>query len=62
VNNVQNTLSRDFPTNEAQGGRGIYMKAKGDYQDQVHLDQIVLVIVRCGGGGGGLDKEIGGQK
>jgi hypothetical protein len=26
--------------------REIYMKAKGDYQDRVHSDQMVIVIVR----------------
>jgi hypothetical protein len=29
--------------------RGFYMQAKGDYLDGVHLDQMVLEIVRQGG-------------
>jgi hypothetical protein len=47
VNDVQLGISRDHPKMKLRGTRGKNCKkAKGDYQDQVHSDQIVLVIVR----------------
>jgi hypothetical protein len=44
------TIIRDRPTNKARELKWQNsMKAKGDYQDLVHLDHVVLVIVSWGG-------------
>jgi hypothetical protein len=52
VNSVQYKTSKDHPTVQMklegnQGGN--CNKANGDYQDRVHSDQMVLVIVKRGG-------------
>jgi hypothetical protein len=50
VDNVQHRRSRDRPKMKFKGNsRGNCIKTKGDYQDGVHSDQMVLMIFRRGG-------------
>ncbi len=51
-NSIEYTIYAKYEITESlimktQGG--IWKKAKGDYQDRVHSDQMVLVIARWGG-------------
>jgi hypothetical protein len=50
LDNVQyKTIRPSYKWGSGESQVGVYMKATWDYQDQVHSDQMVLMIVREGG-------------